>query len=103
MLSHARDGVVELHPTLLAAILGDPIDTVEAAILRLCAPDPKSRNPAEDGRRLLHLEAHMYRVVSWDVYVGIRKKEDRREYLTVKKRESRERAKVRGAHAAGTT
>jgi hypothetical protein len=90
-ISRERDGVVELHPVLLAAIIGEPIEAIEAAIERLSSPDPKSRNPAEEGRRLVHLDAYRWRMVSQEIYAAIKTAEDLREYNRRKKRESRAR------------
>lgn len=79
VLAHERDGEVELNPTLLAAVIGTTVVAVEAAIAKLCEPDARSRNPDDDGCRLVYLRALQYRVVSTEKYKKIRSEADRRE------------------------
>lgn len=74
-------GVVELNPKLLAACLGTDVQDVRAAIDVLCATDPDSRNPDEQGRRLVHLEGMQYRVISWQKYRDMRDENHRRDYM----------------------
>lgn len=74
-------GYVELNPEPLANSIGDVTATqVEQAIEFLCQPDPKSRNPADEGRRLVREGQYLYRVVTWHEYQAIQNKENRREY-----------------------
>lgn len=87
IISKTRFGVVELNPKLLSAILGDSLERVISAIEYLCAPDPGSRNPDEDGRRLVKTGAFSYRVVSWEKYQAIRDEIDRR----IQNREAQQR------------
>lgn len=61
-------GVCELNPKLLAGTFGCDVQQVRDAIQVLCEPDDDSRNNEEEGRRLIHLEAFQYRVVSFDKY-----------------------------------
>lgn len=82
---------VDLNPALIGFILGEKEEVVEWVIERLCAPDPKSTNKAEEGRRLIKLGQYSYRVVSGADYMSIRNEEDRREYFRVKKQEQRAR------------
>lgn len=88
------DGFVELNPKLLAAIIGAPIEEMQAAIDKLCAPDPNSRNPEEEGRRLVKEGTFRYRVVSHAIYRALRNEEERRAYNREKQRESRKRRRV---------
>src|ERR671924_589716 len=80
VIAHVRHGEVELNPVLLATILGTTVEAVDRAIARLCEPDPRSRNPAEDGRRLVFLRAMQYRVVSAEKYKLKREVDSRRQY-----------------------
>ncbi len=73
-------GTCELNPRLLADCIGCSVDDVRKAIEYLCAPDPNSRNPEHEGRRLLHIEAYTYQVVSWQKYRDMRDDESRRAY-----------------------
>ena len=74
-------GTVELNPKLLAACIGTDISDVKRAIEVLCAPDPDSRNPDQEGRRLVLLEGMQYQVVSFQKYRDMRDSEQRREYM----------------------
>ena len=82
---------VELNPRLLAAVLGTDPSAIEAAIAKLCEPDPGSRSKAEDGRRLVREGQYLYRVVNHEHYRAIRDNVERQEYYRIKKRESRAR------------
>ncbi len=82
-------GTVELNPKMLAACLGTDILDVREAIDFLCQPDPDSRNPEQDGRRLIHLGGLQYQVVSFGKYRLMRSDEDRRDYMRDYMRERR--------------
>lgn len=70
---------VELNVKLLSAVFGESEETIQKAIDYLCAPDPGSRTPAEDGRRLAKVGQFAYRVVNGVLYDQLRNEEDRRE------------------------
>ena len=89
VIAKQRDGEVELHPKLLSAIIGDPVEVIEEAIEKLCSPDPMSRNKDEEGRRLIHIQSYKYRVVSAHIYAAIKSDNDRREYNRRKQAEHR--------------
>lgn len=91
VIAHAQDARVELNPRLLAAILGESIDSVTKAIEILSAPDPESRSKTHEGRRLVREGQFQYFLPTWESYREIRKEDDRREYNRLKKREERER------------
>lgn len=97
VIAHAVAGKVELNPKLLGAMLGAPAERVEAAIGFLCSPDPESRNPAEEGRRLLPDGAFQYQVVSHSIYRALQTEEQRRSYNRIKKQESRARIRAKQA------
>lgn len=84
VISHAKPdknmgGYVELNPILLSTIFGAAVEEVEGGIEFLCRPDPHSRTPDEDGRRLVKLGPFDYRVVNYAKYRAIRDEEERRE------------------------
>jgi hypothetical protein len=83
------DGAVTLNPRLLAPVFGGSVSEVEDAIRFLCEPDPDSRKPAEDGRRLLHIGGLQYRLTSYAHYRAIKNREDQREYERSRKRDYR--------------
>jgi hypothetical protein len=51
-----RGGIIDAHPSYIAMISGIQQEDIEAAIERFCQPDPRSRTPDHDGRRLEPLE-----------------------------------------------
>lgn len=73
---------VDLNPTVLAAVFGESVDTVNAAIRYLCSPDPHSRSPDEEGRRLVQCGPgpYRYRVVNLHKYREDANNEHRRGY-----------------------
>lgn len=89
VIANVVDSSVELNPVLLAAAIGMPVDRVEAAIAKLGESDPKSRNPAADGRRLIHEHGFQYHVTSHNIYRNIRSNDERREYNREAQRKSR--------------
>ncbi len=72
-------GQVRLNPTLLATIFGESETRMQSAIDYLCAADPNSTTPAEDGRRLVKIGQFDYRVVNAAKYLAIKNEEERRE------------------------
>ena len=76
-----RGGVVNLNPVLLAPIIGTSMVDIERAIEYLERPDPNSKNPDHEGRRLLNMSGFAYFVVSHAVYRRMNNGEDRREYM----------------------
>ena len=93
VVANVVDSYVELNPPLLAAVLGADAERVRAAIERLCDVDPASRNPSEEGRRLIHEGGFQYRVVSHEIYRNMRNEEDRRIYNREAQARSRARRK----------
>lgn len=88
------DFEVELNRMLLATILGTTEDDVKDAIDKLCAPDPNSRTPTNEGRRLKKVGSFRYQVINADFYRKLRNYQERKEYNRVKKQESRERQRA---------
>jgi hypothetical protein len=79
-IAHMRPpcGMVELNPPLLAGILGCRPEDIEAALAVLCSPDPNTRSPAEDGKRLVQTGAFEYRAVNFSIYRAGRQPEERK-------------------------
>lgn len=96
VIANAVNGQVELNPRLVAAVIGCSQDDVQQAIGVLAAPDPNSRSPTEDGRRLVQEGQFAFRVTNHAMYRQIRNEDDRREYNRIKKQESRLRARAAG-------
>jgi len=88
-IANGAGGQVELNPRILATILGCTIKEVEAAIEFLCSPDPKSRSPESDGKRLIKVGSFAYLIPNYLKYRSIRNEEERREYNRRKQAEHR--------------
>lgn len=91
VVANTFESSVELNPRLLAGVLGTDAESVRQAIDYLCQPDPDSRNPDHDGRRLIRDGQYQYRVVSHAIYRAMRDEEALRAYNREKQRESRVR------------
>lgn len=87
---------VELNPVLLSTVFGEEESVIEAAIEFLCSPDPKSRTPSEEGRRLVRLGQYAYRVVNGVLYEQIRNEEQRRKQNRDAQARFRAKPKVNG-------
>ena len=94
VIAHAIDSSVELNPPHLAAAIGIDRSRVEQAIEFLCRPDPQSRNPAEEGRRLVWESGFQYRVVTHEYYRNMRNEDERRLYNRQKQQEHRAKNKT---------
>lgn len=83
LIAHADSvGNVDKHYRAIAEETGISIDRVKAAIANLEAPDPESRSPEEEGKRLIPLDEHRawgWNIVNYAKYRSIRNEEDRRE------------------------
>jgi len=78
--TNPRNSLVELNATVLATILGEPVERVEEAIERLCQPDPRSRTKTEGGRRLIKRDEFTYFVVNFAYYRDIHRRDERNAY-----------------------
>lgn len=85
---------VELNAEIVAFLIGEKIDVVEAVIVDMCKPDPKSRSTEEGGRKLIRMGAYSYRVVNGEKYRAIRDEAQRREQVREAQRRLRERKKL---------
>lgn len=83
MLAHADSaGWVDIHPKAIAEEVGLTVEQVRAAIAELEAPDPESRSPEHEGRRIILLDEHRnwgWKIVNHGKYRSIRDEADRRE------------------------
>jgi hypothetical protein len=82
LLAHADQyGVVDKHFKAIADEVGLSIPEVKAALEELESPDPESRSPAEDGRRIVRMDEHRvwgWQIVNYGKYRAIRNEDDRR-------------------------
>jgi hypothetical protein len=86
-------GIVELNPAILAAIIGEHPKTIEGAIEKLCKPDKASHTNGSEGRRLERVHPYTYRMVNWKLYRGPKSPEQLREYYRIKQAQYRARKK----------
>jgi len=97
LLAHAdSNGWVDIHPKAIAEETGLSVDQVRSAIHALESPDPESRSPEEEGRRIVRLDEHRdwgWRVVNHGKYRAIRNEEDRREQNRLAQQRWREKNK----------
>lgn len=78
-----KDGVVDMTPDAIYRETTIPLDIINIGLEVLERPDPESRSPDEDGRRIIKLSDNRswgWRIVNFGYYRGLRSEEDRREY-----------------------
>lgn len=78
-----QHGVVDLTASAIARRTTIPLAIIEKGIAALLLPDPESRTPTEDGKRILPLSQDRswgWRVVNYKHYRELKREEDRREY-----------------------
>ena len=74
-LADHRTGVVDMTRHALSRRLNIPMDHLNEEIAKLEKPDPASRDPDHDGRRLERLDPHRdwgWRVLNWSKYEAIK-------------------------------
>ena len=95
VIANTINSYVELNPVLIAAIFGKITPKeIEDAIDVLCQPDPKSRTPINDGRRLIREGQFQYFVPTHEQYRSTRNADDRRDYMRDYMRKRREDEKI---------
>lgn len=78
-----QDGTVDFTPEALSATTSIPLDIIQEGIALLEAPDPSSRSPGEEGRRIVLLNPDRpwgWQIVNYQHYRSIRTAEERRAY-----------------------
>lgn len=89
-----KSGVIDMTPEAISRRTSIPLEIIELGLHALMQPDPRSRTPAEEGRRITLLEDHRdwgWQIVNHAKYRDLRNAEERREYLRVAKAKSRAR------------
>lgn len=98
-----RDGFLEIHPVQIAARSGLPLEVVELGLAILEAPDPESRSPEHEGRRIERIDEHRrwgWRILNHKKYRDIKNLEEVR--ADQRARQARSRANRRRAAEAVT-
>lgn len=92
-----RHGEVDMTADALSRRTTIPIEIISEGIHRLLEPDPDSRSPVEEGRRIVPMDPARnwgWRIVNYERYRNIRSEEERRDYWRKWKSEDRARKKV---------
>jgi len=74
-----KTGVVDMTRQAISRRLNIPLKIVSECIDRLEAPDPASRDPDNQGRRLKRLDEHRdwgWKILNWEKYDAIRNRAD---------------------------
>jgi hypothetical protein len=77
------NGIVDVHPGIIAQRTRLPLEFIETGIRALEQPDPCSRSPLEDGRRIIRLDAHRdwgWQIVNFKYYRDLQNEAAKREY-----------------------
>ncbi len=75
------DGILDMTPQAMAARTSIPLEIIQQGIEVLEKPDPYSRTPGDDGRRIVRLDDHRpwgWRLVNHHVYREMVAAEDKR-------------------------
>ena len=78
-----QEGAVDMTAEAIARRTTVPLEIIKKGIETLVQPDPQSRTPTEDGRRLVPLSEGRswgWLVVNYKHYRQLKREEDRREY-----------------------
>lgn len=78
-----RDGVVDMTAQAISRETTIPIRIINKGIEALEQPDPESRTPTEDGRRIVRLSESRswgWKVTNYEYYRKLRSEDERREY-----------------------
>src|ERR1035437_5927998 len=90
-----REGFIDKIIPAIARRIAIPEEIVRQAIEKFCQPDPKSRTPENEGRRLEPIrESFGWKIINYCHYRDIKNEEDKREYKREYMREKREKDKL---------
>lgn len=88
------DGVVDMTPEAISRRINLPLEKVVVFLEELQKPDPKSRSPENEGRRIMPLDSHRdwgWVITNYQHYRALRDEEARRAYFRDAKRKEREK------------
>lgn len=77
-----KHGEVSMTAEAISFRTGIPLEIIAKGIAELSKPDPQSRTPDEEGRRIVLVDAHRdwgWRIVNYVHYRNLRNEEERRE------------------------
>lgn len=87
-----KDGIVHSSVDGVAQMSRKTVEQVEIALAKFMAPDPHSKNPDNEGRRIERV-AGGFKILNHEYYRNIFSLEETREYERVRKAEQRARRK----------
>ena len=91
-----REGFVDMTPEAISRRTIIPIDIIRKGIGVLESPDPQSRDPQHEGRRIERISEHRdwgWKILNYAKYRAIRTADERREYMREYMREKRGKPK----------
>ena len=97
-----KTGVVDMTRQAISRRLNIPIEIINDCIGKLEGPDPASRDPDNDGRRIRRLDEHRdwgWQILNWQKYDAIRNRAD--VALRVQRHREKEKSSNELARAAG--
>lgn len=96
IISHVKppDYELELNPDVVAFLIGEPEESISAAIEQFCSPDPKSRTQDHEGRKLIRRGVYLYHVVNGKGYHDIKNEEDKKAFWRDEKKKQRESQEI---------
>lgn len=92
-----QDGNVDMTAVAIARRTTIPLDIITLGIVELLRPDPESRTPTDEGRRIIPLVPERpwgWRIVNYAHYRALKREEDRRNYHREYWRKNRSRSAV---------
>lgn len=91
-----RQGILDRTPEAIHRRTNVPLEIIKAGIAKLELPDPRSRNPEFEGRRIVRLDEHRdwgWRIVNYSYYRQIASEDQRREKTLCRVQRHREKEK----------
>jgi len=88
-----KTGILDMTRQALSRRLNIPMELLDEAISKLESPDPSSRDPEHEGRRLERLDEHRdwgWKILNWGKYESVRTKAD--VYLRVARHREKEKS-----------
>lgn len=76
-------GVIDMTAEAISRRTSIPIEIINRGLIDLMKPDPNSRTPGHDGKRIIFLDEHRpwgWAIVNHSVYRNIKSQDERRDY-----------------------
>lgn len=95
------DGIVDMTPQAMAARTSIPLEIIKKGIPTLEAPDPYSRTPGQDGKRIELIDAHRpwgWHIVNHEKYKNLRDAKEVRAQNRERQQRFRDKKSVTGGN-----